>query len=81
MFPISGVSFSHKVFSVTRCCRQSQGVVYQATVTREDNQEQQTYIGITEGTFKTRFDSITTPALLGSQRIETVPHLANTFGR
>ncbi len=38
---------------------QSQGVVYQATVTREDNQEQQTYIGITEGTFKTRFNNHT----------------------
>ena len=34
-------------------------VVYQATVTREDNQEQQTYIGITEGTFKTGFNNHT----------------------
>ena len=36
-------------------CR-SEGIVYQATVTKEDNREEEkTYVGITEGTFKTRY--------------------------
>ena len=30
-------------------------VVYQATVTRHDNQEEETYIGLTENTFKSRY--------------------------
>ena len=32
-----------------------QNQIYQATVTRENNGEEKTYVGITEGTFKTRF--------------------------
>ena len=35
------------------------GVVYQATVKRIDNQEEQTYVGITEGAFKTRYNNHT----------------------
>ena len=31
------------------------GVVYQATVTREDNSEEKTYVDLTEGAFKTRY--------------------------
>ena len=31
------------------------GIIYQATVTRADNQEKDTYIGLTENTFKTRY--------------------------
>ena len=34
---------------------QTEGVVYQATVTREDNYEEKTYVGLTEGAFKTRY--------------------------
>ena len=34
---------------------QTEGVVYQSTVTREDNGEEKTYVGLTEGTFKTRY--------------------------
>ena len=34
---------------------QVKGIVYQATVTNEDNNEQETYVGLTEGTFKTRY--------------------------
>ena len=34
---------------------QTEGVVYQATVTREDNSEEKTYVGLTEGAFKTRY--------------------------
>ena len=34
---------------------QSERIVYQAAVTREDNGEEKTYVGITEGTFKTRY--------------------------
>ena len=33
----------------------AQSVVYQATVTTNDNRPPQTYIGLTENTFKTRF--------------------------
>ena len=34
---------------------QTEGIVYQATVTREDNKQQETYVGLSEGTFKTRY--------------------------
>ena len=36
---------------------QSKSVIYQAKVTRQDDQEQETYIGLTDNTFKTRFNS------------------------
>ena len=32
-------------------------IVYQATVKTEDNGEEKTYVGLTEGTFKTRFNN------------------------
>ena len=32
------------------------GVIYQATVTRQDNLKEETYIGLTGGPFKTRFN-------------------------
>ena len=35
---------------------QASGVIYQATVTRSDSQRKETYIGLTELTFKTRFN-------------------------
>ena len=38
---------------------QTKGVVYQATVKRNDNQEEQTYVSITEGAFKTRYNNHT----------------------
>ena len=31
------------------------GIIYQATVTRADTQQQETYIGLSEPTFKLRF--------------------------
>ena len=31
-------------------------VVYQATVTRQDNNKEETYVGLTENTFKTRYN-------------------------
>ena len=31
-------------------------LAYQATVTRNDNQQEETYIGLTENTFKTRYN-------------------------
>ena len=34
---------------------QTEGIVYQATVTREDNKERETYVGLTETSFKTRY--------------------------
>ena len=34
---------------------QAEGIVYQATVTREDNKERETYVGLTETSFKTRY--------------------------
>lgn len=33
------------------------GVIYQATVTRQDNHKDETYIGLMEGPFKTRFNA------------------------
>ena len=35
----------------------TKGVVYQATVTRQDNMKNETYIGLTENSFKTRFSA------------------------
>ena len=36
---------------------QSSGVIYQATVIRQDNQKKETYIGLTDTTFKTRYNA------------------------
>ena len=36
---------------------QTKSVVYQATVTREDTQKEETYVGLTENNFKTRFSN------------------------
>ena len=36
---------------------QTKGLVYQATVTRKDNTKQETYVGLTENTFKTRYSN------------------------
>ena len=33
----------------------NEGIVYQAIVTREDNSEENSYVGLTEGKFKTRY--------------------------
>ena len=38
---------------------QIKGVVYQATVTRHDNNKEETYIGLTENTFKIRYNQHT----------------------
>ena len=38
-----------------RCLQES--VVYQAVVERQDNKEQQSYIGLTEGPFKMRYNN------------------------
>ncbi len=38
---------------------QTSGMIYQATVTREDTQKDETYIGLTENDFKTRFNGHT----------------------
>ena len=35
------------------------GVIYQATVTRNDNQKDESYIGLTENSFKTRYNGHT----------------------
>ena len=37
----------------------TESVVYQATVTRKDNQQKETYVGLTEGPFKTRYNNHT----------------------
>ena len=39
---------------------QSKEIVYQATVTTDDSNAQKTYVGLTEGTFKTRYLNHTT---------------------
>jgi len=35
------------------------GIIYQATVKREDNNKEETYVGLTENSFKTRFNNHT----------------------
>jgi hypothetical protein len=35
------------------------GIIYQATVTRQDNQKEESYIGLTGNTFKTRYNGHT----------------------
>ncbi|CAH3135148.1 unnamed protein product [Pocillopora meandrina] len=55
-------------------CLQS-SVVYQATVTRNDNNTSETYIGLTETDFKTRHRNHT-----GAPSTKTLPNLANTSG-
>ena len=40
---------------------QSKEIVYQATVTNEDDHAQKTYVGLTEGAFKTRYLNHTSP--------------------
>ena len=37
----------------------SKGVIYQATVTRKDTKKEETYIGLTENQFKTRYNNHT----------------------
>ena len=53
-------------------------VVYQATVTRSDTNKKQTYVGHTEGEFKTRL--IPTPPLSETQSINMRQSSANMFG-
>ena len=36
---------------------QTTGVIYQATVKRQDNDKDETYVGLTENTFKTRYNA------------------------
>ena len=43
-----------KAFPLSGKCH-TEEVVYQATVNREDNSEEKTYVCLTEGTFKTRY--------------------------
>ena len=56
-------------------CLQS-SVVYQATVTRNDNNTSETYIGLTETDFKTRHRF--TPHHSATPSTKTPPNLANT---
>ena len=35
------------------------GLIYQATVTRQDNKREENYIGLTDNTFKTRYNAHT----------------------
>ena len=39
----------------------TESVVYQATVTRKDNQHKETYVGLTDGAFKIRYNNHTSP--------------------
>ena len=49
----------------------SQEIVYQATVTRKDNNKQETYIGLTETTFKLRYNNHTNSFRNESKRHST----------
>ena len=47
------------------------GVIYQATVLRQDKQQKETYIGLTENTFKTRYNGHTNSFKHNSKRNAT----------
>ena len=47
------------------------GIIYQATVTNRDNRNKETYIGLTEGPFKTRFTNHTSSFRHSEQRNST----------
>ena len=47
------------------------GIVYQATVTRQDNQKEETYVGLTDNTFKTRYNGHTNSFRNNSKRNAT----------
>jgi hypothetical protein len=49
----------------------SESIIYQATVTREDNNIEQNYIGLTENKFKTRYNAHTCSFRNESKRNET----------
>ena len=38
---------------------QTKSIIYQSTVTRHDNNKEETYVGLTENTFKSRYDGHT----------------------
>ena len=44
--------------SVNQKC-QTSSLIYQATVTRHDNNKEESYIGLTDNTFKTRYNGHT----------------------
>ena len=58
-------------------CLQS-SIIYQATVKRNDNDATETYIGLTENDFKTRFRNHTSSSV--TQNTGTLLNLANTSG-
>ena len=47
------------------------GIIYQATVKRQDNQKEETYIGLTENSFKTRYNGHTCSFRNSHKRNET----------
>ena len=57
-------------------------VIYQASVTRDDTQTKESYIGLTEGPFKTRFYCHTPGAIVNLLRMKnnvTPPRSANIY--
>ena len=54
------------------------GVVFQATIKRDKNQDELTYVGTTEGAFKTRYNNHTNS--FPNPKNKIARHLASTFG-
>ena len=50
---------------------QTKSIIHQATVTRHDNNKEETYVGLTENTFKTRYDGHTCSFRDKSKRYST----------
>ena len=50
---------------------QTESIIYQATVTRHDNNKEETYVGLTENTFKTRYNGHTCSFRDKSKRYST----------
>ena len=59
----------------------SEGIVYQAIVRRDDNNEESSYVGLTEGTFKTRYANHSTSFRHEKYRTETRRNSPSIFGR
>ena len=62
-----------------KCLNEAEGIVYQAIVTREDNSDENSYVGLTEGKLKTRHTNHNTSFRHDKYRNST--ELSNSKGR
>ena len=58
----------------------NKGLMYQYTVTGLDSNKDETYVGFTNNTFKTKVNGHTTQAVLEMKTKEMPAHQVNIFG-